>query len=123
MSPGDDLNNATANVAKSWLQQDPNAASQWVDTLPQGSAKDAAINQIITSVGTNDPASAFTWATSISDPTARDAQVVNVATQWSKQNPTAAANAAQNALSNLSGLSDAQQTSLQKIAQKAPVRN
>jgi hypothetical protein len=119
MSPGGDLDQATGKVAQSWLQQDPNAASQWVDTLPQGAAKDAAINQMITSVGANDPAAAFNWAVTLSDPIAKNAQVVNLATQWAKQNPTAAAAAAQNALGNLTGLTDAQTASLQKIAAKA----
>jgi len=46
--------------------------------------------------------------------------MVKLATQWSNQNPAAAAAAAQNALSNLSGLTPAQQTALQKVVAKAP---
>jgi len=117
---GSDLNTATGNVAKSWLSQDPNAASQWIDTLPQGAARDAAVTQIISTVGTSDPAGAFKWAVSIGDATTRNNQMVKLATQWSNQNPAAAAAAAQNALSNLSGLTPAQQTALQKVVAKAP---
>jgi len=121
LPPGSNLDTATANVAKSWLTQDPNAASQWIDTLPQGSARDGAVTQIIATVGKNDPAAAFNWAVSIGNETTRDAQVVKLATQWSKQNPAAAASAIQNALGNLSGLTADQQASLQKLAAKAPV--
>jgi hypothetical protein len=117
---GSDLNTATANVAKSWLTQDPNAASQWINTLPQGDARDSAVTQLISSVGQNDPASAFNWAVSIGNETTRNTQVVKLATQWSNQNPAAAATAAQNALNNLTGLTNAQQTNLQKIVAKAP---
>jgi hypothetical protein len=116
---GSDLNTATANVAKSWLTQDPNAASQWIDTLPQGSARDSAVTQLISSVSQNDPASAFNWAVTLGDPATRNTQVVKLATQWSNQNPAAAGVAAQNALNNLSGLTNAQQTNLQKIVTKA----
>jgi len=114
------LNTATADVAKSWLSQDPPAATQWIGTLPQGSARDSAVTQLISSIGNNDPAVAFNWATSLGNETTRNTQVVKLAGQWSSINPAAAAAAAQNALSNLPGLTPAQQTSLQKVVDKAP---
>jgi hypothetical protein len=117
--PGSELDTATSKVAGSWLTSDPNSASQWISTLPQGSAKDAAINQIITIVGKNDPGSVYNWAITISDPIARNDQVVSLATQWSSQNPSAAATAAQNALLNLTGLTQEQQNALRAIVGKS----
>ena len=117
---GKNLDSATAAVAKNWLIQDPGAASQWISTLPQGSARDSAVNQIISTVGKNDPASAFNWAATISNETTRNTQVVKLAGQWSGINATAAAAAAQNAMDNLTGLTTAQITALQKVAAKAP---
>ncbi len=113
------MNTATANVAKSWLVQDPNAASQWINTLPPNAARDAAVTQIISTVGGSDPAAAYNWALSIGNETSRNTQVVKLATQWSNVSASAAAVAAQSALTNLPNLTAAQQTSLQKVVNKA----
>jgi hypothetical protein len=117
---GTTLNTVTATVARNWLNQDPQAATQWINTLPPGAPRDNAVEQIVSTVGPSDPASAFAWALSIGSQSARNTQVVNLATQWSNQNPTAAAAAAQNALNNLTGVSDAQTIALQKVAAQAP---
>jgi hypothetical protein len=105
-------------LAGSWLFSDPNSASQWINTLPQGSAKDAAIHQIITIEGKNDPGAAYNWAVTMSDPAVRNDQAVRLATQWASQNPSAAAAAAENALQNFSGLTQGQQNTLRAIANK-----
>jgi hypothetical protein len=117
---GATLNTVTATVARNWLNQDPQAATQWINTLPPGAPRDNAVEQIISTVGQSDPASVYNWALSIGDPSARNAQVVKLATKWSSQNPTAAAAAAQNALNNLTGVTQAQTLELQKIAAQAP---
>jgi hypothetical protein len=117
---GTTLNTVTATVARNWLNQDPQAATQWINTLPPGASRDNAVEQIISTVGQNDPASTLAWALSIGDPSARNAQVVQLATQWSGQNPAAAAAAAQNALNNLTGLTTVQTSALQKVAAQAP---
>jgi len=120
LTPGDNLNTATTDVAKSWLNKDPAAATQWIGTLPEGSARDSAVTQLIATISKNDPAAAFNWAASIGNGTTRNTQVVKLAGQWSSINPAAAAAAAQNALGNLSNLTPAQQTALQKVIDKAP---
>ncbi|MGA2051720.1 MAG: hypothetical protein ABSH19_00270, partial [Opitutales bacterium] len=119
---GTTLNSVTATVAQNWLNQDPQAATQWINTLPPGAPRDNAVEQIISTVGQSDPASVYNWALSIGDPSTRNAQVVKLAAKWSSQNPTAAAAAAQNALNNLTGVTHAQTLVLQKIAALAPAQ-
>jgi len=123
LPPGADFNSATKNVAQNWLRQDPDTASDWIGTLPSGTARDGAVTQLISTIKNNDPATAFNWALTLGDPNTRNSNTVNLATAWSAKDPAAAATAAQNALSNLTGLTTAQQTSLQKIVQKASAQN
>jgi hypothetical protein len=119
LPPSAGIVTATNDVAKSWLNQDPASATQWINTLPQGNARDGAVTQIISVISKNDPAAAYTWAASITNQGNRNRQIVNLTTQWSAQNPAAAATAAQSALSNLTGLTVAQRTNLQKVVDKA----
>ncbi len=88
---------AIGTAVSTWLDQDEQAASQWVSSLPPGSARDAGTTQIITLGLKTDPATAFNWASSLSSPAQRNAQYQRVITQWASTDPTAATNAAQTA--------------------------
>jgi hypothetical protein len=78
-------------VAESWTKKDPEAASGWVDQLPQGNEKDKAIVGLTSSVGSKEPDSAAMWASTISDPEIRAVTTEKYATDWLKRDPAAAA--------------------------------
>jgi hypothetical protein len=78
-------------VAESWTKKDPEAASGWVDQLPQGNEKDKAIVGLTSSVGSKEPDSAAMWASTISDPEVRAVTTEKYATDWLKRDPAAAA--------------------------------
>lgn len=57
--------NARSGVAEVWIDTDPIAASQWLDSWPAGQLKDEAVTRLVNKIQADDPESAFTWALSI----------------------------------------------------------
>ncbi len=92
---------ATESVAKIWVQQDPVAAAQWINTLAPGAARDGAACQLIALEGKNDLSSAFHWAASLAAAVTRQNQLPKVVTQWAQKDPAAATAAVQSV--NLAG--------------------
>ncbi len=88
---------AVSNAVTAWLNQDEQAASQWVASLPSGNARDAATMPIIDLTLKTDPATAFNWAASMSTAVQRNAQINRVLSQWAATDATAAITAVQNA--------------------------
>jgi len=88
---------ATTKVAANWIQQDPLAASQWINTLPDGTARDGAVQQLIKIEGNNDPQTAFAWASSVSDDADRTSALRGITQVWAKQDPASATAAIQSA--------------------------
>ena len=85
-----------------WSQLQPVETSEWVATLPQGEAKDLAINGLINGIlADSDAPSAWTWASSIADPKARAAALTRVGAEW-LENDSVAAQAAISSDANLS---------------------
>src|ERR1019366_9518499 len=94
---GDLLNTTTATLAGNWLKHDPTAASQWINTLPAGDARDGAVTQLIATEGKNNSPVAFNWAASISNEDTKQAQMDNVIMEWAGRDPAAATAAVQSA--------------------------
>ncbi len=109
---------AIGNAVSAWLVQDELAASQWVSSLPPGTARDAGASQIITLALKTDPATAFNWAASISAAAQRNTQISRVVTQWARTDPTAATNAVQTANVNANQRAALLQT-IQRLARPA----
>ena len=104
---GSSKNNAYANIARSWANSDPTAASAWLVQLPANSSKDAAIVSFSNQVFEDDPQAAYQWAESVSDPTQRDSDVYSLLNRWMRTDPTTATTIVQQ-----STLPDAQKTQL-----------
>ena len=68
---------AAGQVARNWLRLDSFFASAWIDKLPVGPVRDAAVEELIEHVRPGDPDSALEWAQSLDDPGAR-ARMVQV---------------------------------------------
>ncbi len=104
---------ATAQLTQTWLRQNPQAAEQWVNTLPAGVSRDQAVAQIISIEGANDLPTAYTWAATIGNDNTRFSQIRQVMQQWAQKDPNAAAAAAQNA-----NVSDQQRATLLNMVQR-----
>ncbi len=105
---------ATTTLATAWLNQDPQTAEKWINTLPTGTARDNAVSQIIRIEGSNDLPTAYTWATTIGNDALRYTQIRQVVQQWSGKDPAAAAAAVQNA-----NVTEQQRAVLMSLAQRA----
>jgi len=91
--------NATHVLAKTWLAQDPQAATAWMQTLPPDGdgIRNAAIGELITAQVNKDPATTLQWANLITTDETRTNAIQRVVTTWAKTDPTAALNALQSA--------------------------
>jgi hypothetical protein len=80
---------ATTKLAQTWAQNDPQAATTWVNGLPPGAQRDAATAQLVSAQMSADPVAALALANSITDPQAQAAQVqaVQLASQINQLPP------------------------------------
>ena len=69
---------------------DPDAASQWMQSLPPGPPKDTLSEIISGPLAANDPQAAFDIAAGIGNSDLRTTTLKNVVEQWSKKDPAAA---------------------------------
>jgi hypothetical protein len=107
-------NNAINTISRGWVQQDPTAASTWINTLPVGTSRDRAVQNLISSgqAGSYDLSTGMAWASSISTPAAQTNAYQTVILQTARSDP-AAAQAAVNAAT----LTDAQRAQLTQFIQ------
>jgi hypothetical protein len=80
---------AIQEATRSWAA-DPGAWSQWLNTLPPGHRKDAAILGGVRDMVWHDPEAAFVWVGQIQDPLARASEQEAVLRVWSRYDPAAA---------------------------------
>lgn len=82
-----------------YARQDPEAASEWIRSLPPTNAKDSAIsglvNYLISQASDPDPEGAAYWAAASVDPAGRDRRLKRVAEVWFQRDPAGAAAAIQ----------------------------
>jgi len=81
---------AIASIARNWLAQDAQAASQWINTLPTGPARDSAVKILVATQATNDPATALNWAITESSPSSRLQDINDVLVSWARSDLPAA---------------------------------
>jgi hypothetical protein len=92
--------NPTAVVTARWLAADPQAASQWVTTLPTGNTRDSAILSIVSVAGDSDPSTAFNWLRTMSNVGTRGTTTNAFIAQWASKDPDAATAAVMQAYPN-----------------------
>ncbi len=94
---------AYSAIARSWLQIDSMAMSEWAGNLESGPHKDAAVNALITHLSNGDAPdyeAAFHWAQQISETSSnRDYQIKRTWSEWHRRDPQAAEEALQNSVS------------------------
>jgi len=60
---------ATSTLSATWVKQDPQAFTTWIDGLPAGDVRDAAIQQLVSSAqATKNPAGVLQWVNTVSNP-------------------------------------------------------
>ena len=69
---------------------DPDAATQWMQSLPKGDTKDRLSAAIIRPIAKNHPQVAMDIAAGIGDSNLRTTALKNIVEQWSKKDPAAA---------------------------------
>jgi hypothetical protein len=113
------LVNTVGTLSNSWLREDPQAASQWINTLPVSPARDAAVQNLISSQGQYDLTSGMAWASTISTEAAQTKAYTTLLSQTARRDPAAA----QAALDAAANLSDTQRATLAKVIQSTPQSN
>jgi hypothetical protein len=81
---------AMSIVARQWGLRDWNAASGWLETLPMGSSRDAAIGAFVTSADGYDIKLALEWANQMEAPDSRATRVEDTARRWLREDNAAA---------------------------------
>jgi predicted phosphoadenosine phosphosulfate sulfurtransferase len=80
-------------LTNDWAEEDPAAAADWINQLPQGEARDQTTAYLIDVIQGDSPSIAFQWAQSISNEEARLQEVLKVYDSWKRINPEEAQNA------------------------------
>jgi hypothetical protein len=94
-------NNAIRQIASAYINQDPAGASTWINTLPASLSRDqAVVNLLAAAPGSYDTPTGMAWAASITNATVQ-MQAYNTVVQQAARTDPGAAQAAINAVPNL----------------------
>jgi hypothetical protein len=89
--PADQLGVRVDEMMKFWTGEDYRAAGTWLDSAPEGPAKQAAVKSYSSAVASFDPAAASQWAQTLPEGDDRTALMKNIYSEWKKQDEAAAA--------------------------------
>lgn len=99
---------ALGGIMQTWAENEPAEASEYLAALPEDIARDAPASGFARGLAQVDPASALTWAATVQDAALRQSALMEVAGRWLSKD----AAAAQQGLSSIAGLTDAERTQL-----------
>ena len=77
-------------IANRWAQADYKAAANWLQQMPAGMERDAAVGTFVTMVTGQEPTVAFEWAESIGDLVQRTNVMHQLYDSWRKNDDAAA---------------------------------
>lgn len=78
---------AVATLITPWTTQSPAAASKFINSLPEGPAREAAASQFAVTAAPNAPAEALMWAMNLADPEQRNQVVTDACESWFEGSP------------------------------------
>jgi hypothetical protein len=81
---------ALETFTKTWTHGDHAAAGNWVNSLPKGPQRDAALKGFIPAAAAIDGATAMDWALTISDPLSRNLMYHEAHSKWQQSDPAQA---------------------------------
>jgi len=79
------------NLMSAWANDDPTAAGQWLQTLPAGASREAALETYVSTLAYSSPELAAPLAETITVENLRNNQIENVARRWLETDHPAAA--------------------------------
>jgi hypothetical protein len=82
-------------TVEEWARTDVAAASNWINALPPGDARDNSAASLIDRIKDDDPAAAWEWARNIRTGPLRQQSLKKALEQWNKRDPDAAQAAVQ----------------------------
>ncbi len=85
-SPSDHATTLGALVTP-WSTQNPGAVSKFINTLPEGPAREAAASQFAVTAAASAPAEALIWAMNLSDPDQRNQVTADACETWYDKSP------------------------------------
>jgi hypothetical protein len=106
------------SLAKQWAADDPVAVAGWLNRMPSGESRDAAIAAMLPSLVTEDPVAAFGQAQGIGGDETKVAGMQSVVTAWADSAPDTAIEAVQAA-----DLPEAIKSSLISVVQSSRKEN
>ena len=88
--PAKEQPDAYKGLVKNWAQEHPEAAGAWINNLPPGQGRDAAVGAYVSIIDGMDPALATKWAFSIADPIERIDSAFEAFSKWVEKDRAAA---------------------------------
>ncbi|MEN8775087.1 MAG: hypothetical protein ABF382_16190 [Akkermansiaceae bacterium] len=86
-----------SSVARTYVQHDPMAASEWISTLDEGPNRDRSVETLVSSISKTDPKAGFIWGATVSDDSMRKNTLTQSLRSWVKTDPDAAFEAVKDA--------------------------
>lgn len=90
--PPDNATSTIHRFIENWMMWDQEAAGEWLQSAPDGPAKQAATQAYASSIAVSDPQSAIEWASSLADPNSRDLTYKQIHNNWPTNDPEGKAN-------------------------------
>ncbi len=88
LPPGPTHDQSIETIAETWSEKDPEAASKWVTSLPEGSpGRDLAAHKLVQKIQDDDPEGAMLWALSIQKAESKQEALKDVFENWLPQDP------------------------------------
>lgn len=85
--------NAIQAIVRTWVREEPQIASQHLNSMPAGDARDTAVATLINASYRRDPAVSFEWAKSLSDPLTLQGSMAKILPIWAERDLEASTNA------------------------------
>lgn len=81
---------AFAGLVGNWVEENPRAAGEWINTLAPGDGRDSAVHSYVNEIREKDPATATHWAMTIEEPKKRVEATMSSFQRWADSNTDAA---------------------------------
>lgn len=88
--PPESQPDAYRTLVRHWAFDQPEAAGEWINSVPPGEARDSAVKAYVSVIDGMDPALATHWANTIQEPTERFGTTLNAFQRWMQKDMKAA---------------------------------
>jgi len=85
--PPEERTDAVSVVASEWAKKNSEQTAGWIQSLPAGPDRDAAVSSFSYALQTGSPEEALSWSLQISDPSRRTDTFMNLYRSWKSRDP------------------------------------